>query len=229
MSVDLVPFGFTPTESLVYSELVTHGPTSAYALSKAVGVARANTYQALNGLVVKGAAVLVADSPQVFKPIAPKTLLAIIAAREATSLDMLEDQVRQLNSAGELATAEFSGPRALSELVLRTAVRAESVTCLAPAATLTSLIPIWRKRVADQAATALWSVGRAPEGMPVLLGGAVPAAKVKEVFPAEIVCLVTRDTAILGCWGEGGQLRGFWSSDPLLVGCVRAAILQLTS
>ena len=224
-----MPFGFTPTESLVYSELVTRGPTSAYALSKAVGVARANTYQALNGLVVKGAAVLVANSPQVFKPIAPETLLAMIAAREATSLDMLEHQVRELKSAGEPATVEFSGPRALGELVLRTAVRAESVTCLAPAATLRSLIPIWRKRVADQAATALWSVGRAPEGMPLMLGGELPAAKLREVFSAEVVCLVTRDTAILGCWEKGGRLRGFWSSDPLLVGCVRAAILELTS
>jgi len=228
VSIDLVPFGFTPTESLVYSQLVNRGSTSAYALSKVAGVARANTYQALNGLVAKGAAVLVADNPQVFKPITPETVLAIVAAREAASLGALEDQVRRMEPAGEPGTVEFSGQRALSELVLRTAVRAESVTCLAPAAILTGLIPIWRKRVADDAATSLWSVGPAPANMPLKLGGAVPTEKVRLLFPGDVVCLVTPDIAILGCWDEGERLRGFWSSDPLLVGCARGAISTLT-
>jgi sugar-specific transcriptional regulator TrmB len=228
VSIDLVPFGFTPTESLIYSELVSHGSTSAYALSKVAGVARANTYQALNGLVGKGAAVLVADNPQIFRPVAPETLLAIVAAREAADLEALEDQVRETDPAGEPDTVEFSGQRALSELVLRTAVRADSVTCLAPAPTLMSLIPIWRKRVADEAVTRLWSVGPAPDNMPLTLGGAVPMEKVRHLFAVEVVCLVTPDIAILGCWDEGERLRGFWSSDPLLVGCARGAISTLT-
>ncbi|UCG86231.1 MAG: helix-turn-helix domain-containing protein [Gemmatimonadota bacterium] len=227
MSIDLVPFGFTPTESLVYSQLITRGPTTAYALSKAAGVARANTYQALNGLVSKGAAVLITDNPQVFKPIAPNALLALIAAQEATSLDTLEDQVSRLEVGGEPATLEFTGQRALGELVLRTAVRAEAVTCLAPAPTLTTLIPIWRKRVADKATTSLWSVGPAPENLPLRLGGTVQSARVRDLFAGDIVCLITPDIAILGCWDQGG-LRGFWSSDPLLVGCARGIIAVFT-
>ena len=69
MPIDLSPFGFTPTETHVYSALLDRGFTSAYALAKSIGVARANVYQALNGLVSKGAAIRVSESPQVFRPI----------------------------------------------------------------------------------------------------------------------------------------------------------------
>jgi sugar-specific transcriptional regulator TrmB len=228
VTIDLVPFGFTPTESLVYSELVTRGPTTAYGLAKVIGIARANTYQAFNGLVAKGAAVLISDSPQVFKPIAPHTLLAIITARESKSLDALEDQIRWLAVAGQPGTVEFTGQRALGELVLRTAVRANFVSCLAPGTTLTTLIPIWRKRAADGAATNLWSVGPEPHGLPRSVRGTIEASRIKELFGGEVVCLLTPDKAILGRWDESNRLGGFWSSDPLLVGCVRCAISAIT-
>ena len=60
MSVDLTPFGFTPTESAVYAVLLTQGPGTGYAIARSAGLARANAYAALEGLVAKGAAVDVA-------------------------------------------------------------------------------------------------------------------------------------------------------------------------
>ncbi|MBP9201562.1 MAG: helix-turn-helix domain-containing protein, partial [Gemmatimonadales bacterium] len=54
--LDLTPFGFTPTESKVYEVLLTGGPGTGYAVARSAGLARANAYSALEGLVAKGAA-----------------------------------------------------------------------------------------------------------------------------------------------------------------------------
>src|SRR2546422_7108627 len=51
MPADLMPFGFTATESMVYSTLLRLGPATGYAVARAVRLARANAYGALDGLV----------------------------------------------------------------------------------------------------------------------------------------------------------------------------------
>src|ERR687891_554380 len=56
MAVDLTPFGFTPTESLVYTALLRLGPSTGYAVARRARVARANAYAALEGLVEEGLA-----------------------------------------------------------------------------------------------------------------------------------------------------------------------------
>ena len=62
--IDLTPFGFTPTESLVYQVLLTGGPGTGYAIARSAGLARANAYSALEGLVTKGAARVDAGRPR---------------------------------------------------------------------------------------------------------------------------------------------------------------------
>src|SRR5256885_7290500 len=56
MPADLMPFGFTATESMVYSTLLHLGPATGYAVARAARLARANAYGALDGLVTRGAA-----------------------------------------------------------------------------------------------------------------------------------------------------------------------------
>src|SRR6266581_521068 len=53
-TVDLTPFGFTPTESLAYATLLRLGPTTGYAVAHGARLARATAYAALAGLVVPG-------------------------------------------------------------------------------------------------------------------------------------------------------------------------------
>ena len=55
-TLDLTTFGFTPTESLIYEVLLRGGPGTGYAVARAAGLARANAYGALEGLVQKGVA-----------------------------------------------------------------------------------------------------------------------------------------------------------------------------
>jgi hypothetical protein len=62
-TVDLTPFGFTPTESLAYATLLRLGPTTGYAVAHGARLARANAYAALAGLVVRGAAFRAAGRP----------------------------------------------------------------------------------------------------------------------------------------------------------------------
>ena len=72
--LDLTPFGFTPTESLVYQVLLTGGPGTGYAIARSAGLARANAYSALEGLVSKGAARLDAGRPRRYRPEPPAAL-----------------------------------------------------------------------------------------------------------------------------------------------------------
>ena len=80
-SIDLTHFGFTPTESLVYQTLLSGGPGTGYAIARGAGLARANAYSALEGLVSKGAARVDGGRPRRYRPEAPAALIARISNR----------------------------------------------------------------------------------------------------------------------------------------------------
>jgi sugar-specific transcriptional regulator TrmB len=71
MALDLTSFGFTPTESLVYEVLLKHGSGTGYAIARAAGLARANAYSALEGLVSKGAARVEGGRPRRYSSESP--------------------------------------------------------------------------------------------------------------------------------------------------------------
>lgn len=227
--LDFTPFGFTPTESLVYEALLERGRSSGYQLSKTLSVARANTYQALHGLVAKGAATAGQETPRVFRAVAPDALLALVARDQARQLDRLERQLRERGGAGEPATVPFRGERELQELVLRTAARAAGpVSFMAPGRQISQLLPVWRKRAADGAETELWVVGEAPEQFPLPIAGAVDPDTVQEHFGSAATILFSPGAAVLAT-DQNGSLSGFWSSDPILVGAASAALAALVS
>src|SRR2546425_11713025 len=73
--VDLTPFGFTPTESVVYAALLRLGPSTGYGGGHATRLARANAYAALAGLVTRGAAHRTPRRPVQYRPPHPQALL----------------------------------------------------------------------------------------------------------------------------------------------------------
>src|SRR5918993_1928583 len=97
LSVDLTSFGFTPTESLVYEVLLTSGPGTGYAVARAAGLARANAYSALEGLVAKGAARVEGGRPRQYRPEAPAGLISRIAHNPSTALDPLSPDLGTLS------------------------------------------------------------------------------------------------------------------------------------
>ena len=227
MAADLTPFGFTPTEAAAYQALTELGPLSGYALAKALSIARANAYQALHGLAAKGAATRLAGRPERFRPVQPAALFTAIAQRSAQQLDALEAAFAH-RPGGAAATISVTGQRALVDTALRTAARSRgSLTCVAPWDVMTALAPAWHKRAAASMATDLWYLGD-PPGAPDL---PIPPrrldlSRIEAYFGGAILALATEEAAILARLDPVAP-AGFWTSDPVPAGAVRATIDRL--
>ncbi|MDQ2670672.1 MAG: helix-turn-helix domain-containing protein, partial [Gemmatimonadota bacterium] len=94
--LDLTPFGFTPTESLVYEVLLTGGPGTGYGIARSAGLARANAYGALEGLVAKGAARMEGGRPRRYRPEPPAALLARIASDQGQAIERLRTRLDEI-------------------------------------------------------------------------------------------------------------------------------------
>ena len=115
--LDLTPFGFTPTEGSAYERLLSLGPSSGYAVAKSLAIARANAYQALDGLVTKGAATLAREDPKAYRAVSPNMLHGLISQRRARELEDLEFSLNQLGTGGAVSLREFSGSREFGQLI----------------------------------------------------------------------------------------------------------------
>lgn len=65
----LICFGMTRQEATIYLVLVTEGPLNGYEVSKHTGISRSNAYNALAGLVDKGAAYIIEESSSKYCPV----------------------------------------------------------------------------------------------------------------------------------------------------------------
>jgi sugar-specific transcriptional regulator TrmB len=227
-TIDLTPFGFTPTESLAYSGLLDNGPSSGYALARSLSIARANAYQALRGLVAKEAAVVAERDPEVFRAVQPAALLARISRDQEGKLVLLEQQVTSSRMAGAPATTAFTGERELFALALRSITReASTVSCIAPLKILSSLLPIWRKREADGAESRLWVSGDLRGAFAVPIVGSLPEDRIARYFGSPAALIVAENCASVAMM-QDDVLTGLWSSDPIIRGAVQASVAAIT-
>src|SRR3954453_23312383 len=111
--LNLTHFGFTPTESLVYEILLTSGPGSGYHIARAAGLARANAYSALEGLVSKGAARVEEGRPRRYRPETPTGLIARISNDQGTALERLSSELDGLSVPGTPTIVEIESGRAV--------------------------------------------------------------------------------------------------------------------
>ncbi len=105
--VPLQSFGFTPTESKVYAALLSLGPATGYAVARVLAVARANVYQALEGLVRRGAATKSSTRPVRFAAVGPTVLVRALARDFQGELRALEDELSRLARAEQVAETSF--------------------------------------------------------------------------------------------------------------------------
>lgn len=227
---DLTPFGFTPTETSVYFALLGRGPSSGYAVARELSIARANAYQALRGLVAKGAAHLLSESPQKFRAIRPEALYAQIVDTQARRLDKLEADLAKAPEPGAEPVVRVTGKRAVLELMARTLARENGpIRLLAPLPVLSALVPVLRKRAADAAETTVWVVGAGGQ-LPVPIVDAIPVARVREFFPIDVALLITDTGAMVARQDDDtAELQALWSGDLGFVGVVRAGLDALTA
>jgi len=221
-TVDLTPFGFTPTESLVYSTLLRLGPATGYAVARASRLARANAYGALEGLVTRGAATRVPPPPPArpvrYRPTDPQALLAHLATLQGEALDRLARALRDTSHPGEPATKEVAGGRAVANLILQLVARAERRVVGVLAAELwRPTLPAWRHAARTGGATVeLRIAGEAPAGTEGLVSGSVPADAA--------TLLVVDEGQVVVATGEGDSIAGVWSSHPLIAMLARRAL-----
>src|SRR5438093_9597280 len=219
MAPDLTPFGFTPTESLVYATLLRLGPSTGYAVARGARVARANAYSALEGLVSRGAATRTPPPtrPARYRPTDPQSLLAHLATLQGEALDRLGRELRNLSRPGEPIIREVAGSRAAANLLMQLVARAErSVKGVMALELWRPTLPAWR-RAAERATLKVRARGGVPPDAPSWLAPAPDDA------PDATVLLID-DTQLVMTSGEGEAIAGLWTSHPLMVLLARRAL-----
>jgi len=223
MAPDLTPFGFTPTESLVYATLLRLGPSTGYAVARGARLARANAYSALDGLVSRGAASRTPppDRPARYRPTDPQSLLAHLATLQGEALDRLGRQLRDLSRPGEPVVREVGGSRAVSNLVMQLVARAEgSVEGIMALELWRPTLPAWR-RASERAQLKVRMRGGMPDDAPSWLEPAAADA------PAATVLLID-DAQVVVTSGDGDAITGLWTSHPLILLLARSALQTLS-
>jgi sugar-specific transcriptional regulator TrmB len=208
----LTPFGFTPTESLVYATLLRLGPSTGYAVARGARLARANAYGALEGLVSRGAATRTPppQRPARYRPTDPQALVAQLATLQGEALDRLGRELRDMSRPGDPVTREVSGSRAVANLVMQLVARAEhSVKGIMALELWRPTLPAWR-RAGERAELSVRVRGGMPAEAPAWLQPAADDA------PAATILLIDAAQLVMTT-GEGDAIAGLWTSHPLIV------------
>ena len=218
--IDLTHFGFTPTESLVYEVLLTSGPGTGYAIARSAGLARANAYSALEGLVAKGAARVEGGRPRQYRPEAPAGLIARIAHNHGLALDRLSTDLETIAVPSTPTVVEIESGRAVLQLITHDVARASrSVGLLAPPDAFPLLAPALRRPVSAGLPVSLWSTG------PVDLGFAsVELVSGDHGWPGMPIIAVVDDRSAIVGFRQGNEVRGHWSTAPAFVAAARLAL-----
>ncbi len=223
MTVDLTPFGFTPTESLVYTTLLRLGPATGYAVARGARLARANAYAALEGLVTRGAATRTPPParPARYRPTDPQALIAQLAMVQGEALDRLGRDLRGLTRPGDPVTREVSGSRAVANLVQQLVARAERrVEGIMAGELWRPTLPAWR-RAAERAQIQLLIRGDLPPDPPSWI---TPAA---EDAPDATILVIDESQLVITA-GEAEAIAGLWTSHPLVVQLARRALQTIS-
>ncbi|PWG65818.1 TrmB family transcriptional regulator [Spiribacter halobius] len=127
LSRELQRLGFTDYEAKIYIQLLRTNPVTAYELSKASGVPRANAYHALQSLTRKEAVQPVSEDPVRFVPVPPEVLLEGIASSTQRLCDRLAEDLRGVGGPEDTHYVwTISGEAAVEERVTQMIRGAES-------------------------------------------------------------------------------------------------------
>ena len=222
--LDLTRFGFTPTEGLMYEVLLSNGPGTGYALARAAGLARANTYSALAGLVSKGAARVDGGRPRRYRPEPPATLIARISTDHGHALERLSTELAAATVPASPTVVELDSARAVLQLITHNVARAAArVALLAPADAYPLLAPALRRPAAAGVSVDLYC----------LTAVEIEFARVEVIpdtagrWPGMPVISVVDDTSAMIASRTGSEVHGHWSTAAAFVAAARLALEQL--
>jgi HTH-type transcriptional regulator, sugar sensing transcriptional regulator len=212
-ALDLTPFGFTPTESRVYEVLLAGGPGTGYAVARSAGLARANAYSALEGLVAKGAARSESGQPKRFRAEPPGSVLARIANAQGEALERLSREMDGLGAPHSPSVVELSSPRGALQLLMAEIGRAtSSVHLIAPAEAYPPLTPALRRAVSAGLEVRL--LAQVQLQLPFVRVEVVPGGFEWPGLP--LVAVLDERSAVIAA-RDGAEVRGHWSGNPAFV------------
>jgi len=221
--LDLTPFDFTPTESHVYEVLITKGPGTGYAIARAAGLARANAYSALEGLVAKGAARAEPGRPRRYRPEAPQVLLGLVVDRQSLAIETLSRDLERVTAPSSPTLTEVTSLRGAGQLLTLEIARArERVSLCAPGESYRMLAPALRRAAQSGASLSLWSDEQVPSEV-----GPVGLIAPDHGWPGRPLLAVVDDRAALVGSANGDQVAGYWSGASTLIAAARHAIASL--
>lgn len=219
--LDLTPFGFTPTESLLYEVLLTGGPGTGYAIARTAGLARANAYAALEGLVSKGAARSEAGRPKRYRPEPPTAVLAQIMDRYGASLEALSATLSEISVPASPTLVEVSTARGALQLISHEAARSQaSLDLIVPPDAYPVLTPSLRRAAAAGVTLNLMSVGEVE-----LAFADVRIVETEGRWPGQAVIMVVDEKSALLASRQGDVVEGHWGTASTLVAAA-ALVLQ---
>jgi HTH-type transcriptional regulator, sugar sensing transcriptional regulator len=223
--LDLTSFGFTPTESLVYEVLLTEGPGTGYAIARAAGLARANAYSALEGLVAKGAARVEGGRPKRYRPEAPAGLIARISNTHGLALERLSSELEEISVPNTPTVVEIESGRAVLQLITHDIARASQfVMLLAPPDAFPLLAPALRRPVSAGVPVSLWSTGVVD-----LDFAPVEVVTQERRWPGmPIIAVVDDRSAVVGA-RTGNEVQGHWSTAPAFIAAARLALERFSA
>lgn len=222
-SLDLTRFGFTPTESKVYEVLLTGGPGTGYAVARSAGLARANAYGALEGLLAKGAARASEVHPKVFRAEPPAAVLARITAAQGRALDELAASLEVFGAPASPSIVELTSVRGLLQLLNHEIGRARaSVALFAPADAYPLLAPALRR--AAGAGLTMSLCAPSPVDLPFAQVDVVGDTR---GWPGEPLVAIMDGIGAVVSAREGNGVQGHWSSAPTFVAAARLTLERL--
>ncbi len=222
-AIDLTPFGFTPTESKVYEVLLSGGPGTGYAVARSAGLARANAYSALEGLVTKGAARAENGQPKLFRAEPPGAVLARVTNEQGAALERLSRALDGFGAPTSLTVVELETPKGALQLLTHEIGRAShSVRLIAPAEAYPLLAPALRRAVGAGLEVALRA--QVQLSLPFVTVEALPGGY---DWPGLPLVAVLDDLSAVIASREGTEVRGHWSSAPPFVAAARLTFDRL--
>ncbi|MDH4132770.1 MAG: hypothetical protein OEV95_13295 [Gemmatimonadota bacterium] len=222
-SLDLTPFGFTPTESKVYQVLLTGGPGTGYAVARSAGLARANAYSALEGLVAKGAARGEDGQPKVYRAEPPTGVLARITAAQGDALDRLATALEGFGAPASPSIVELSSVRGMLQLLTHEIGRAKaSVELLAPADAYPLLAPALRRAASAGLTLSLY----APVKVELPFVQVEAIGEVQDWPGVPLIAIMDGAGAVIA-GRQDNTVRGHWGSAPTIVAAARLTLDRL--
>jgi len=224
MPLDLTPFDFTPTESLVYEVLVTKGPGTGYAVARAAGLARANAYSALEGLVAKGAARADDGRPRRFRPEPAAVLLGRIVDRQQHAVETLAHALEFISVPATQTLTEVTSLRSAAQLLTLEIARAQNeVLLVAPPEAYALLGPALRRAAGAGVGLELYSDAAVEVAAPARL------ISVRDRWPGRPLVAAIDGRQAMIALVEGERASGHWGTAPGFVAAARLSVSALVA